>query len=90
MQNKEDKLEKAIDYFNEDRYDEALVLFNALYLETKDKEATYFLGLFYDHGYGVERDENKAISYYRKASRAGSIDAAYMLQTKSQTTIIRI
>ncbi len=79
-----------MDHFNEDRYEEALKLFQEIYLASKHKEATYFLGLFYDNGYGVEKDEQKAISYYRKASRAGSVDASYMLQTKAQTTIVRI
>lgn len=83
-------LDQALTYFNDDAYQEAYALFESLFAEYKDTEATYFLGLFYDNGYGVEKDEAKAINYYKRAARAGSKDAAYQLQTKSQTTIVRI
>ena len=31
-------------------------------------EALYYIGLFYEHGFGVEKSPKRAINYYLKAS----------------------
>ena len=38
------------------------------------------LGFCYQHGWGVEQDEAKALMWYRKANAGGCSDAAQVLR----------
>jgi len=76
MEEKNYTLEEAIDFYENDRYDEALV---ALKQHRKNPEAQYYLGMMYYEGFGVEKDEETAKYWFKKASRQGSLDAEYML-----------
>ncbi|QOL26654.1 sel1 repeat family protein [Thalassotalea sp. LPB0316] len=40
-------------------------------------EAMSTLGQFYEHGYGVEQNKDKALRYYKKAVKDGSISASF-------------
>jgi hypothetical protein len=56
--------------FNEEDYDSAFgYLTNAA--ELGDAEAHYQLGVMYDKGEGVEKDEDKAVYHYEKAAIGG-------------------
>jgi len=80
-------LKKAIELFEQERYKEALPIFEKL-AKNNDKEAIYFVGLFYYEGYGVKKDEKKAIEWWKRAERRGSLDAKYMLQTICATSSV--
>ncbi len=85
-----DKVQIAREFFNEDEYEKAYSIFDELATKHNDKEALYFLGLFYENGYAVKKDEDKALKYYKKAAKYGSVDAAYALQSRGMTTICRM
>ncbi|WP_187648043.1 tetratricopeptide repeat protein [Nitrosophilus labii] len=80
-------LKRAIELFEEDRYEEAMLIFEKL-ARDGDKEAMYYMGMFYYEGYGVQKDKKKAIEWWKRADRRGSIDAKYMLQTISTDSSI--
>jgi eukaryotic-like serine/threonine-protein kinase len=46
-----------------------------------DRDAQFAIGWFYDRGFGVERDEEKAASWYRKAAEQGHRSAQLNLAT---------
>ena len=48
--------------------------------EMGNKRAPYHIGYMYECGIGVEKDEEKAIEYYEKASKAGYKAANYNLR----------
>ncbi|NOQ29922.1 MAG: hypothetical protein GQ570_02240 [Helicobacteraceae bacterium] len=78
-------LEKAIEFYENDNFKEAYDIFYDLSLD-KDKEAMYYMGMMYLNGQGVEADQEKAMAYWKKAQRAGHIDAAYALGEISAST----
>ncbi|WP_050724129.1 tetratricopeptide repeat protein [Nitratiruptor sp. SB155-2] len=80
-------IEKAVDLFENDKYDEALPIFKKLAKEG-DAEAMYYLGMMYYEGWGVEKDEKMAVEWWKKANRRGSLDAKYMLQTICATSSV--
>ena len=41
----------------------------------KSKEAQYYLGRSYEHGDGVEKDEDKAFKWYKKSAEQGYSNA---------------
>ena len=41
----------------------------------QDMDASYFLGVFYENGFVVDKNERKAAELYRKASSAGHHEA---------------
>ncbi len=47
--------------------------------ERGDAEAQFELGLMYDEGYGVSRDNQEAAKWYRKAAEQGDAGAQYLL-----------
>lgn len=47
--------------------------------EQGDPKAQYNMGVIYDRGYGVERDYDKALSWYEKAAAQGDAEAAHNL-----------
>ncbi len=77
---------KANEAFNDDRYDESFAMYNQIVSTTKDKDAIYMLGKHYYNGFGVEKNIDHAITLWKKASKAGSLDARYALLEISQTT----
>jgi len=42
-------------------------------------KAQNYLGLLYDNGYGVPRDDARAVAWYRKAAEQGNAAAQYNL-----------
>ncbi len=80
-------LKTAIEHFENDRYEEALPLFEKLAREG-DAEAMYYLGMMYYEGWGVEKDLDKAVEWWKRANRRGSLDAKYMLQTICSTSSV--
>lgn len=67
-------LKKAYDYYQEAYQDSK---------QNSDKEAlsmaAYYLGAFYEKGYVVEKNKNKAIEYYTESANEKNKDAAYSL-----------
>ncbi len=72
--------------FNEDRYDDSVRLYEQIVSVTKDADAMFMLGKHYFDGLGTTRNEDAAISLWKRASKAGSLDARYALLEQSQTT----
>jgi TPR repeat protein len=77
---------KANEAFNEDRYEESFEIYTHIVSATKDIDAMYMLGKHYYDGLGIEKNIDYAISLWKKASKAGSLDAQYALLEISQTT----
>ncbi len=80
-------LKTAMEHFENDRYEEALPLFEKLAREG-NAEAMYYLGMMYYEGWGVDKDLDKAIEWWKRANRRGSLDAKYMLQTICSTSSV--
>ncbi|BCD68496.1 tetratricopeptide repeat protein [Nitratiruptor sp. YY09-18] len=80
-------LNKAIELFEADKFEEALPLFKALAKEG-DAEAMYYIGMMYYEGWGVEKSQEKAIEWWKRANRRGNLDAKYMLQTICSTSSV--
>ncbi len=80
-------LQKAIELFEADRFEEALPLFREL-AKKGSSEAMYYLGMMYYEGWGVQKSQDKAIEWWKKADRRGSLDAKYMLQTICATSSV--
>ena len=80
-------LKTAIEHFENDRYEEALPLFEELAREG-NAEAMYYLGMMYYEGWGVDKDLDKAVEWWKKADRRGNLDAKYMLQTLCSTSSV--
>lgn len=49
------------------------------FVHQNDAEAQYNLGVMYDNGFGVARDEHQAISWYQKAANQGYAMAQFNL-----------
>ena len=75
-------LKKAVDLFENDKFDEALPIFKKL-AKDGNSEAMYYIGMMYYEGWGVEKDLDEAIRWWKMANRRGNLDAKYMLQTIS-------
>ncbi|BCD59821.1 MULTISPECIES: tetratricopeptide repeat protein [unclassified Nitratiruptor] len=80
-------IQKAVDMFEKDRYEEALPIFKQL-AKDGNAEAMYYLGMMYYEGWGVEKDEKAAVEWWKKANRRGSLDAKYMLQIICATSSV--
>ena len=80
-------LKTAIEHFENDRFLEALPLFEELAREG-NAEAMYYLGMMYYEGWGVDKDLDKAVEWWKKADRRGNLDAKYMLQTICSTSSV--
>ncbi len=76
MEEKSYSLDEAIAFYEESRYEEA---YEALKQHRKSPEAQYYMGMLYYEGFGVEKSVDEAKRWFKKASRAGSLDAEYML-----------
>ncbi len=78
---------KAVELFEKDRYQEAYEIFKELAREG-DAEAMYYIGVLYYEGWGVEKSVDKAVEWWKRANRRGSLDAKYMLQTICATSSV--
>jgi TPR repeat protein len=78
-------MENAHKAFNEDNYALSLEMFKTLAKEGY-VDAMYMHGLHYKEGCGVEMDQERAISIWKRASKRGSLDAQYALLEITQTT----
>jgi TPR repeat protein len=77
---KEGQRELGVLYTEEPRRDmaKAAQLFEKAALQ-KDTAATYYLGICFEHGWGVELSETEAARLYEAAATAGHMDALYNL-----------
>ncbi len=82
------EFEKAEALFEEDKFKEALEIFKQIVKKRNDPDALYYIGLIYYEGYGVDKNEELGIKYWKKADKAGSLDAKYALSTITQKTSI--
>lgn len=67
----ENKLLSAKNYYSHQQYAQALPLLRSA-AGTGNAEAAWFLGLMYEYGRGVPKDDAQAVSWYRKAAEAGN------------------
>jgi TPR repeat protein len=74
-------IQKGIAAYKDHDYAAALEEFQPL-AQQGDVQGEFYLGLMYDRGYGVTRDDDQAIFWYRRASEQGSLIAQYNLGTK--------
>jgi hypothetical protein len=63
--------DEAIQYFNDKNYSESLKLFTKLSTINNMTISTYYLGLMYEKGYGVNVDINRAVILYKKSTLEG-------------------
>ena len=68
--NKDNSLEKANNYCQSNKYQDALNIYLTL-AEKGVPEAQFKIGWMYYNGYGVEQDYYKAIEWYRKSAEQG-------------------
>lgn len=69
-------LQKGLDLYALKQYPEALAALNAaIHDNPKEKDALFTLGVMYENGYGVDRNEVEAAKLYRQAWQAGRTDA---------------
>ena len=66
----EEKLQKAIEWYDNGLYDLAVECFREL-AEQGDSYAQWWLGLCYYDGNGVNQDYSKAVEWYRKSAEQG-------------------
>ena len=65
---------KAKKYYQQKKYNKALPLFNQV-AELGNAHAQSYLGDMYYYGYGVAKDNKKAVQWYRKAATQGNAEA---------------
>ena len=70
--------EHAVAAYNAGNYEKAFRLWKPL-AEQGDADAQYNLGLMYDYGEGVPKDDAKAVYWYRKAAEQGHAKAQFNL-----------
>ncbi len=80
-------LQKAKELFEKDRFQEAKPIFEEL-AKMGNAEAMYHLGILYYEGWGVPKSQEEAVRWWKRANRAGSLDAKYMLQTICATSSV--
>ncbi len=73
----------GLDAFNSGDYDTALAQWQPL-AEAGDADGLYGLGMMYGNGFGVDMNDEKALSYYGLASEKGHADAQYKLGVMHQ------
>jgi len=76
------KIEEAIKLFEDEKYEEAILVFREL-AKDNNSEAMYYIGVMYYEGWGVKKDLKEAKKWWKMANKRGSLDAKYMLQTIS-------
>lgn len=63
--------DEAIKYFDDKNYEEALKLFTKLSTMNNMTISTYYLGLMYEKGFGVNVDINRAVILYKRSTLQG-------------------
>lgn len=84
-----EKLIEGITAYTNKEFEKAREILYPLAQYNKDDEAQLYMGMLYFYGEGVEKDEEKAIEWWKKAMRSGNQDAAYRLselKTSTKTT----
>ena len=69
-------LQEGIDAYDRGDYQAALKEFRPL---KGDKRAQFLMGVMYEQGHGVPRDDKAASGWYRKAAEQGDAEAQYNL-----------
>ncbi|MEA1919327.1 MAG: SEL1-like repeat protein [Campylobacterota bacterium] len=67
----------AIALYEERKYDEVYEAFVDLATYERNAEAQYYLGRMYRDGDGVQKSEEKAVYWWKKARQQGHRDAAF-------------
>lgn len=79
-------LEEAVHAYNAGKHEEAFKIFEKFStLEYNDDESQYYLGLMYFHGHHVEKDQDRAISLWKKSAKSRNQDAVFQLESLSMT-----
>lgn len=65
------KFERAVNWHKEKNYVEAKKLFEK-YAEKGNAKAMWYLGLYYEYGYGIESNIEKAYEWYLEGAEAGN------------------
>ncbi len=73
---------EAVKYYGQKEYNKALPLFKQV-AEFGNTDAQNFLGLMYQNGEGVIKDNQKAVEWYRKAAEQGNTVAQANLKRMS-------
>jgi hypothetical protein len=84
-----DPLTEGIAAYDAQDYEKAYTLLYPLGAYSRDSEAQFYLGMIYFYGEGVEKNEEAAVAWWKKAMRSGHVDAAYRLSeitTSTKTT----
>lgn len=84
-----DKLMEGLEAYTNKDFAKAHEILYPLAQYDKNDEAQLFMGMLYFYGEGVEKDEEKAMEWWKKAMRSGNQDAAYRLselKTSTKTT----
>lgn len=70
--------EDGIKAFDNKDYASAIKIWQPL-ADKGNTAAQYNLGILYENGYGVHRDDTEALKWYQKAAEQGHIDSQYNL-----------
>ncbi len=82
-------LNEGIAAYDTQDYTKAHEILYPLAAYQRNAEAQFYLGMIYFYGEGVEKDIDKAVEWWKKAMKAGHVDAAYRLSeiaTSTKTT----
>ncbi len=84
-----EKLIEGINAYNAGEFAAAYEILYPLAQYERDDEAQLYVGMMHFYGEGVEKSEEKAMEWWKKAMRSGNQDAAYRLselKTSTKTT----
>lgn len=82
-------LQEGIDAFESGDYQKCYDIFFDLGTYHRDGEAMFYMGVLYYEGYGVQKDEQEAISWWKKSSNRGNLDAKFRLESINMSTIVK-
>ena len=74
----DEKYEEALRFYNAKEYDNAIPIINEL-VSRNHAKALNTLGNCYYYGYGIDKDQKKAVYYYQKSADLGFFKAQYNL-----------
>ena len=55
----------------------------------QNADAIYYMALLHDRGFGVEKNEQKALAYYKTAAEMGNVEAMYLTASHSYSFVDR-